>query len=1117
VKPEHPARLPEYGMTITWRLLAAVLLAWASQAAAQTTGTLIGVVTDAQSGKPVVGALVVATSPFLQGQQTALTDRTGAFRITLLPPGGYRLAASFDGYLPAERTDIELRLEQTLRANLVLVPAAVQMEEQVVKSSQARPVVDVGSADSGVIVTREFLDDIPIAGRGYEAAAFVAPTARGDAFGIAFAGSTSPENGYLLDGMNVAQPALGILGQELRRNFVQEIEVKTGNFMPEYGFSTGGILNVVTRSGSNELHGSFFASYSPGFLSPDPKSRGRDAEALSLQAISSESYTGDLGFEVGGPILKDRLWFYVGFSPSVRLIRQQRVLTAIEEDPANPGQPLRDASGFAVGVVQPDYTRTVDDRTTEYQLTSKLTWLVNENNTVTVAFTTNPGSYRGGDANGEASAVDWKATGATSDAVARYTSKLLEKRLTVELLGGWYRQTWKDQPGVVNGVDQGATPRASWTWTEPLGTFQGVPAACQATASGFEPCPVSGYATGGQGEVWETLEDRFTAKGSLTWAAELLGSHQVKVGVDLNRTRSQVGYGFTGGQQLLALADRSDNPSYRSPGGIPDPATNPFVGAAGYLPGQGYPASYGIWFQATQFGNASADRTSINAVPRWDADTVATTNGFYLQDGWSPISGLTVNAGIRWEAQALGVSGQPTAIQIDDNVAPRVQAIYDWTGQGRSKVSASWGRFFEAIPLDIANRAFQLQNAASSFRAFCYDPRTDPTHANLATAPGSCAIRPGYYDPSGNTDPATAITYSNPGAWSGGSSPGSVTPIDPGLKGQSVDMFGLSAEYEVLTDLAVGLDYQGRRLNRVIESIWNNPEVGYFFSNPGTGAPFSCGPDGLVCDPKVASGVVDPVTGRTYAATWPKPRRDFDALTLSARKNYSNRWQLQGSYTWSSLTGNYAGLATPDNRLPLSPNTSEYYDNPSNIGNVDGPLPGDATHQFKAFGSYAFDLGTRLSFTAGGAFRAMSGTPVSYLGADAYYSPGVTFILPRGSAGRTPLRSRLDLSGRLQYVVSPPYAIRFLVDVINAWNSEQAASLDQNWTWDPVQSAVGGQCHARNGASGSNPIGKALADCPGLGYLRTMDGLPVTINQNFGRPTSYQLPVSVRLGLELIF
>jgi hypothetical protein len=109
--------------TSSWRLLlvATLALVGATAASAQTTGTIIGVVTDAPTGKPVAGALVVATSPFLQGPQTGLTDGTGAFRIALLPPGDYRIAVQLEGYLPAERSDLTLRLDMTLRANLVTI------------------------------------------------------------------------------------------------------------------------------------------------------------------------------------------------------------------------------------------------------------------------------------------------------------------------------------------------------------------------------------------------------------------------------------------------------------------------------------------------------------------------------------------------------------------------------------------------------------------------------------------------------------------------------------------------------------------------------------------------------------------------------------------------------------------------------------------------------------------------------------------------------------------------------------------------------------------------------------------------------------------------------------
>jgi len=90
--------------------LAPFALLFASVASAQTTGTIIGVVSDQSTGKPVVGALVVATSPLLQGEQTAVTDKSGAFRIQALPSGDYKLAAQFEGYMPYERSDIRVNI-----------------------------------------------------------------------------------------------------------------------------------------------------------------------------------------------------------------------------------------------------------------------------------------------------------------------------------------------------------------------------------------------------------------------------------------------------------------------------------------------------------------------------------------------------------------------------------------------------------------------------------------------------------------------------------------------------------------------------------------------------------------------------------------------------------------------------------------------------------------------------------------------------------------------------------------------------------------------------------------------------------------------------------------------
>ena len=253
-------------LRLLWVAPVAMLL-FAGSAIAQSTGTIVGVVNDAATGKPVAGALVIATSRALQGEQTAVTDARGQFTLTALPPGTYRLSAQLQGFKPAERTDINLRVDFTLRANIAMVPESVQMEEQVVRTGTA-PAVNVGSAEAGTIVSREFLATVPLTSRSFEQAAVIAPTAQRDQYGVSFAGASSPENNYIIDGLRVASPATGTLGTNILTNFVDQLDVKVGSFMPEYGYSSAGIINTVTKSGGNEFHGSIWGNLTPGLFTP---------------------------------------------------------------------------------------------------------------------------------------------------------------------------------------------------------------------------------------------------------------------------------------------------------------------------------------------------------------------------------------------------------------------------------------------------------------------------------------------------------------------------------------------------------------------------------------------------------------------------------------------------------------------------------------------------------------------------------------------------------------------------------------------------------------------------------------------------------------------------------
>ncbi len=1083
---------------------AAVACMWASVGSAQTTGTVVGVVADASTGKPVAGAVVIARSPNLQSEETAVADETGNYRLGLLPPGTYTLfVPAFSGSAPggkpveydlAQRAGVEVRAEKTSRVNLGLAPASVQLEEQVIRTGVS-PVIDVGTAETGAVLTKEFLATVPL-GRDFAATAIVAPGAQQDTYGISLGGSTSPENGYLLDGMNVGDPAFGTQGSHLLTNFAEEVDVRSGSFMPEHGRATGGVIGVVTRSGSNEFHGSVFGNFQPGALSPPGKAIGRDAQAIAIRELQSKEYRADFGLELGGPIVRDRLWFYFGFAPVLNHLVAERYHQALVEDPNNRGQALRDPStGLAVGNrVGPSksYAACTDPLDNDcnrsgYQLIGKLTWLAGEDHHVSLTLYNAPQSrdyLDGFNVNATESAGYFYDSSSSSDLVGRYAGKFLDKHLVLEAQGGWHHQTQRADPRTIDGIDQANVSAVRWDQTHSLTDFYSPQAlgeayaACAPTAS-FDPCPVSRFVTGGRSFLADSKLDRYSGKLSASTLFTALGHHDLKVGLDLERSAYDSTSSWGGGVFLV----ESSSPTFG----------NVFVDHR----------DYGRITSPTD-PNLSADAQQFTSLL---VKSVSNSRGYYLQDSWSILDAVTVNLGVRWETQEMfraGTSG-PANVDITDNIAPRVQAIYDFTRQGRSAIKVSWGRFYESIPLDLGNRQFGGETQILSTREHCVGP--SPT---VGGSPARCSRIP---NATFNGALGRNTTYAQIGS--------AATAVAPDLEGQYVDMYGASIEYEFLPDFSAGLFYEGRRLGRVIEDMSVDDGASFFIANPGESKPFalpggSCAPGGTGCvDPRRAQ-TTDPVTLRSYTVDVPRPERRYDGFTFELRKVFSRRWLALASYRYSILRGNYSGLFRPETGQ-LDPNTLPDYDLVTLLPNRYGPLPLDVPHQFKLFGSYLFPVTRRLSVQAGAAFRAQSGTPISYLGAHPAYGAGEAFILPRGSAGRTPWLTNVDLRGRLDYVMSPPYTLSFTIDVFNVLNQQQAVAVDQNYTYDSVQPVVGGTCRNRSGGEGTSPLATAAADCPDLRYLRSIDGRPVTPNPNFGRALQHQSPLAVRFGLALSF
>jgi TonB dependent receptor/Carboxypeptidase regulatory-like domain/TonB-dependent Receptor Plug Domain len=1048
----------------------------ATPALAQTTGGLSGQIIDANTQKPVADAVVIAQSPSLQGEQTAVTDATGSFEITLLPSGVYSLTVQREGYNAFSQQGLTIRVDRTIKVKLQLVPDTVQATG--IEIVAQRPVIAVTSAAQGGTISKEQMNLIPYGrnARNFEAVATSIPGVKGDQYGFSVGGSGSPESNYVIDGVNVTDPAFGTQGSTLIQDFIQEVDIKTGGYQAEYGRSTGGIINVVTKSGGNDFHGSVFANYSPFEASRN---------SVGVQAIAekdSQRYNLDFGGELGGPIIKDKLWFFAGFAPQFISINRDRIIQALTDDGTGNavkvnGSPVLHQIGLN------HYTNTF----TTYQFTTKLTYLLNENHTLALAVFGNPGKStgaQGGTANallGNEGSFLYDTVSGSEDVSLRYQGKLLNRTMLVEASVGFHhqigagpnRQNAGGLAGNINNVgvgnfsaaDMRDMPGISWRQThnlldpafadgtQPASQTAANLGACAVQPDNFNPCPVFRYRTGGVGFEANSTLNRIGGVLKLSNFVELLGHHQFKYGIDVARDIYDQSKYYSGGAYFYALSD----------------------------PGSVTPTRF---FQFRGYGHASATNPATPAIDNStpgvlrfqdsteNTSTKNTSIAFFAQDTWSILDKLVLDVGVRGEKQLLYADSKSVVPDTAGNIIsgpsisltnwmPRVGLIYDFTGRGLSKVYASYGRFYEYVPLDLADRAVsaEQQVGVSTNIQACANPHD----------PRTCAIVPG-----GGSGGTTGRTYAFTGTAAG-------TAVDPNLQGQYIDEYQGGVQYQLYRDITVGIDYQRKQLGRVIEDMSVDDGNTYFLSNPGEPGKFG----------------YQAVTGNGVVVQEPKPVRIYDGVTFSVRKDFSENYLVTASYTYSYFRGNYPGLFKPDTGQ-LDPNITSEYDLVSLLPNRNGPLPGNTPNSFKVDAAYVYELDSRTTLQFGGNVRADQGGPINYLGAHPVYGAGEAYILPRASAGNLPWTYSINLRAQAAYKLSSDYNLGVSVDVFNVTNQQAVQSVDENYTLDSVKPIVNG----------------TVAD---LAYLKNTSGAPVTVNPTFNTPTAYQLPLSLRVGAKLSF
>lgn len=300
-------------------LLALIVVVTGTASAQETTGKIAGKIVDSQ-GLAVPGATVTVTGP--QGAKSAVTDGQGTYSVPFLVPGTYSVKVELQGFKSAETKDVSVKLGATAGVDLAMQVGNLSEVVEVVGVAAA---VDTRSTTTGLNISNELMTRVPV-GRRVTDALYMAPgvSSSGSA-GTAnpsIAGGSGLDNNYVIDGVNITNQGyggigsysiiFGSLGTATPFDFVKEVQVKTGGYEAEFGQSLGGVVNVVTKSGSNNFRGSAFGYTRPSSL----EAAWKTVQTRNGTVNTVATGVSDGGIEMGFPLVKDRLFVFGAINPT---------------------------------------------------------------------------------------------------------------------------------------------------------------------------------------------------------------------------------------------------------------------------------------------------------------------------------------------------------------------------------------------------------------------------------------------------------------------------------------------------------------------------------------------------------------------------------------------------------------------------------------------------------------------------------------------------------------------------------------------------------------------------------------------------------------------------------
>ncbi len=1178
--------------------LFSVLLLVANVFAQETTGGLQGTVKD-PSGAVISKATVELTGAALIGAKSLETDSSGYYRFANLPPGVYNIRVKAAGFSDLKREGIVIEVGHLPTVDLV---PAIGAAGTVVEVSGAAPVIDVTTNSNNTNVTSDVIADVPH-GYSFQSVIQFAPMARqeplaggsagltgnsggsppgsagnGLGFGFSVGGAADSENSYLVEGQDTENISGGASNANVPFQFIQEVQVKSSGIEAEHGGALGGVVNVIMKKGGNAYHGSLFATYESNGMDgsptetlrydPAPTSFTPDADSQSYQPKRDDFRIIQPGFTVGGPVIKDRLWFFLGFAPESNS-RARTVNFAPSTNPTNQ----------SLGLGEQTINQSNQQYFTTFRLDATLTqkvrvfgsWLYQYSRETgdslpfqdsTTGLLNSGGEVVGvGLVTGINSPITQYGTGLGYSAPNSTYNVGADITLTPKIVAttryGYFFNNYHDFGWPTAGVDllaqtSGAGAFANCT---PLPCTPGapLPTALQ-VPGGASTAPFdSTYTEVNASKHYQFDEDVAFFKSG--WA----GTHNIKGGYQLNHLSNVINqHGNLPFAFQFLGAGQSYTPATSFGGGNCAALTLEWGSCAG---------EYG-YLTIQDFATVLKTTAGV-VVPASDWN-----HALFVQDAWTIGHGLTLNLGLRIEKESLpapaGIGGNISSINFGwgDKIEPRLGAAWG-SRDGKLKIFGSYG---------VTNDVMKLLLAQTSWGAQGYEDCTYPVGSNGTPNGFSNSDITLEFNAAGRACP-TGV--SNVGAvFAGGVTPAALTdtasgvslienlnyrpeePVSPGVKPYRQHEFVAGVDYQLAKDWAFEARYDRRRLDHVIEDAsLADPSAFeiYTIVNPGQGVDKTI--DGYAnyltsigdaYGPGTAAFNGNPATPFGTCPTCPhNPTaiRNYDGLEFRVTKSQSKGWSGTFSYTWSSLWGNYTGLTTTDQvdggtTGRNSPDTTRSFDEPfyyfgANGKSNDGPLPTDRPNVFKGYAYYALPWNGKFkaNTTTFGIFQvAYQGSPMSSF-TDVGLATGLTpiestYIFGRGkwvNATTDPTTGFVDFDApynrRTPWFTQTDFNLQHAVKV-NRNNEHQVLSFNATFTNLFNQRAVTSYWEGFN----SNYFASSLFPFQifnGASFYQTVEtgynaqaaatAAGTLLNSHYGSPNLWQLSRNIRLGAQFTF